>query len=343
MDAGISAMLMARQMRPPFSFWSYPKRERAAPGVREKGALAATLHVRAKLLYGGRREMVPAGLRWLPDGRGGVRYRLDGGFPRRGCVLGRGARTHLTSSSFRAFRFATRYPGGRRGLCFRADVHIRPLHQFLRGTASGSEKRSRDNAITTPTTSAPSATGRQSQKLQKMIACPKAGQNRRLHRSADPRRAEARTRRSASKRSFLLDRARPVFFSTRGKRKWGVHPAGPAPCGSRSPRGRRTAARITLAPLVAASQQIVGSNAEVVRHFHQSRHIRIMPAALIILVLASTDFKNSSHLCLCLARLLAQLSDPLCKIFHAPPLDLQFNFVYIVNTKLNYDFGDDSS
>ena len=343
MDAGISAMLMARQMRPPFSFWSYPKRERAAPGVREKGALAATLHVRAKLLYGGRREMVPAGLRWLPDGRGGVRYRLDGGFPRRGCVLGRGARTHLTGSSFRAFRFATRYPGGRRGLCFRADAHIRPLHQFPRGTASGSEKRSRDNAMTTPTTSAPSATGRQSQKSQKMIACPKAGQNRRLHRSADPRRAEARTRRSASKRSFLLDRARPVFFSTRGKRKWGVHPAGPAPCGSRSPRGRRTAARITLAPLVAASQQIVGSNAEVVRHFHQSRHIRIMPAALIILVLASTDFKNSSHLCLCLARLLAQLSDPLCKIFHAPPLDLQFNFVYIVNTKLNYDFGDDSS
>ena len=309
----------------------------------KKSLLVATLHVRAKLLYGGRHEMVPAGLRWLPDGRGGVRYRLDGGFPRRGCVLGRGARTHLTGSSFRAFRFATRYPGGRRGLCFRADAHIRPLHQFPRGTASGSEKRSRDNAITTPTTSAPSSTGRQSQKLQKMIACPKAGQNRRLHRSADPRRAEARTRRSASKRSFLLDRARPVFFSTRGKRKWGVHPAGPAPCGSRSPRGRRTAARITLAPLVAASQQIVGSNAEVVRHFHQSRHIRIMPAALIILVLASTDFKNSSHLCLCLARLLAQLSDPLCKIFHAPPLDLQFNFVYIVNTKLNYDFGDDSS
>ena len=193
MDAGISAMLMARQMRPPFSFWSYPKRERAAPGVREKGALAATLHVRAKLLYGGRREMVPAGLRWLPDGRGGVRYRLDGGFPRRGCVLGRGARTHLTSSSFRAFRFATRYPGGRRGLCFRADVHIRPLHQFPRGTASGSEKRSRDNAMTTPTTSAPSATGRQSQKSQKSQACPKAGPNRSRHRYADPRRARRAT------------------------------------------------------------------------------------------------------------------------------------------------------
>ena len=39
MDAGMTAMLMAGQMRPPFSFWSCPKRERAAPGVREKGAL----------------------------------------------------------------------------------------------------------------------------------------------------------------------------------------------------------------------------------------------------------------------------------------------------------------
>ena len=68
-----------------------------------------------------------------------------------------------------------------------------------------------------PDEGAPSATGRQSQKSQKMIACPKAGQNRRLHRSADPRRAEARTRRSASKRSFLLDRARPVSLLARPK------------------------------------------------------------------------------------------------------------------------------
>ena len=123
LDAGISAMLMARQMRPPFSFWSYPKRERAAPGVREKGALAATLHVRAKLLYGGWREMVPACLRGLANGRGGVRYRLERGFPRRGCKGQRGARTHLVCFSFRAFRCATR--------C-----------RILRGSVSGSEKRS---------------------------------------------------------------------------------------------------------------------------------------------------------------------------------------------------------
>ena len=103
------------------------------------------------------------------------------------------------------------------GISVGADAFIGPLRQFPRGAASGSEKRSRDNAMTTPTTSAPSATGRQSQKSQKMIACPKAGQNRRLHRSADPRRAEARTRRSASKRSFLLDRARPVSLLARPK------------------------------------------------------------------------------------------------------------------------------
>ena len=70
------------------------------------------------------------------------------------------ARTHLTSSSFRAFRFATRCPGDRGGLYRRADEGIRPyeitdglprpvgadaligpLHQLPRGTASGSENR----------------------------------------------------------------------------------------------------------------------------------------------------------------------------------------------------------
>ena len=241
MDAGISAMLMARQMRPPFSFWSYPKRERAAPGVREKGALAATLHVRAKLLYGGRREMVPAGLRWLPDGRGGVRYRLDGGFPRRGCVLGRGARTHLTSSSFRAFRFATRYPGGRRGLCFRADVHIRPLHQFPRGTASGSEKRSRDNAITTPTTSAPSATGRQ---LQTCRREKRARRQVKIGACTDPPTPVARRHERAGARLsglFFWTVHSPFSFPQEGKENGGCIPLDQPPAGAESPvaAGRR--------------------------------------------------------------------------------------------------------
>ena len=49
------------------------------------------------------------------------------------------------------------------GISVGADAFIGPLRQFPRGAASGSEKRSRDNAMTTPTTSAPSATGRQLQ------------------------------------------------------------------------------------------------------------------------------------------------------------------------------------
>ena len=107
----------------PIFFLRHQKENAPRPVEEKKSLLVATLHVRAKLLYGGRREMVPAGLRWLPDGRGGVRYRLERGFPRRGCKGQRGARTHLVCFSFRAFRFATR--------C-----------RILRGSVSGSEKRS---------------------------------------------------------------------------------------------------------------------------------------------------------------------------------------------------------
>ena len=121
-------------MRPPFSFWSCPKRERAAPGVREKGALAATLHMRAKLLYGGRRIGASADLALPPDTLGSSARSI---LPSRGgwCGGHRGARTHLTSSSFRAFRFATRCPGGRRSCCVGSycNSHQQP--------ASGSEKR----------------------------------------------------------------------------------------------------------------------------------------------------------------------------------------------------------
>ena len=61
---------------------------------------------------------------------------------------------------------------------------------------------------------------------------------------ADPRTATLHAcAKLRPKRSFLLDRARPVFFSTRWKRKWGVHPRWTSPpCGSRHPPGRRSAA-----------------------------------------------------------------------------------------------------
>ena len=70
---------------------------------------------------------------------------------------------------------------------------------------------------------------------QKMIACPKAGPNRSRHRYADPRAHGGPLHRSAPKRPFLLDRARPVFFSARRKRKWGVHPGRTSPPGGSQP------------------------------------------------------------------------------------------------------------
>ncbi len=117
----------------------------------------------------------------------------------------------MTRFSFRAFRFATRCPGGRGG-----------LHQLPSTAKPAAAKREAPQCDDHPDDLRTIRHGTAVTNLQKGKACPKAGQNRRLHRSADPRRAEARTRRSASKRSFLLDRARPVFFSTRGKRKWGA-------------------------------------------------------------------------------------------------------------------------
>ena len=127
---------------PPIFFSILWKRKRAVHGPKAKTALVATLHVCAKLLYGGRRIGAsadlarPSGTLWssaslqLPSRAGWCRRR-------------RGARTHLTSFSFRAFRFtrkgyaasvsgraangcaaATRCPGGRRG---------RPVCRPLRG------------------------------------------------------------------------------------------------------------------------------------------------------------------------------------------------------------------
>ena len=134
-------------MHPPFSFRSCRKENGPCTVQKKRTLLVATLHMRAKLLYGGRREMMPAGLRWLPDGRGGVRCGFDSGFPRRGCRRESGCKTAFdqllfsclalrrcqdfrhqcsTGSSFRAFRFATRCPGGRGCLYRRANEGIRP-------------------------------------------------------------------------------------------------------------------------------------------------------------------------------------------------------------------------
>ena len=77
---------------------------------------------------------------------------------------------------------------------------------------------------------------------QKTQACPKARQNRSRHRYADPRTATLHARaKMRPKRPFLLDRARPVFFSARPKRKWGVHWDKPATRLNSAPNGTHPA------------------------------------------------------------------------------------------------------
>ena len=92
-----------------------PKEKRAVHGPKRKAPGCALVQWPSALKGGG--ESVPAPI-W-PCLR--ARYALLR-FPRlpsRGgwCGSCRGARTHLTSFSFRAFRFATRCPGGCRGRC----------------------------------------------------------------------------------------------------------------------------------------------------------------------------------------------------------------------------------
>ena len=81
--------------------------------------------------------------------------------PSRGGWCGgcRGARTHLTSVSFRAFRFATRCLGGRGGLYRRADEGIRPY-----GITAGLPRPVGADALIGPLRQLPSTTGQRQRK-----------------------------------------------------------------------------------------------------------------------------------------------------------------------------------
>ena len=90
-----------------------------------------------------------------------------------------------------------------------------------RSEAERAEREAGQMRSCTPTPSALSATGRQLQKSQKTQACPKVRQNRSRHHYADSRAHGGPLHRSAPKRPFLLDRARPVFFSGKTEKKMG--------------------------------------------------------------------------------------------------------------------------
>ena len=93
-----------------------------------------------------------------------------------------------------------------------AAAHASAENQPARSDAERAKREAGQMRSCTPTTSAPSATGRQSQKLQKMIACPKAGQNRRLHRYVDLRQRGGPLHQSASRRLSLWTVHGPFLF-----------------------------------------------------------------------------------------------------------------------------------
>ena len=81
-----------------------------------------------------------------------------------------------------------------------------------RSEAGRAEREAGQMRSCTPTTSAPSATGRQSGKSQKSIACPKARPNRSRHRFAAPLQRGGPLHQSASRRLSLWTVHGPFLF-----------------------------------------------------------------------------------------------------------------------------------
>ena len=111
---GDSAGVPAGQCAPHSLFGCAKKRTRRARCKRKRRrARSGAVALRA---YGGRRTSACSDFSWHSGTLGSSARSI---LPSRGgwCRPRRGARTHLTSFSFRAFRFATRCPGIRRGRC----------------------------------------------------------------------------------------------------------------------------------------------------------------------------------------------------------------------------------
>ena len=104
-----------------------------------------------------------------------------------------------------------------------------------RSEAKRAEREAGQMRPCNPTTWAPSATGRQLQKSQKTLACPKASPNRRLHRYADPRARGGPLHRSAPN-AFLFGPCTARFlFGQDRKENGGCIPLDKPPGGSQPP------------------------------------------------------------------------------------------------------------
>ena len=115
--------------------------------------------------------------------------------------------------------------------------------------------------------------------------------------------------------SFGPCTARFLFGQDR-KENGGCILAGQAPLREQRPGGRRPAARITLTPLVAASQQVIRRHLKVVCQGNQAGHIGIMLCAFIILICPQAYPQVFRHFSLCFFSAFAELFQPPCKKFH---------------------------
>ena len=102
-----------------------------------------------------------------------------------------------------------------------ADALIGPLRRLSSTTGQRQRKEKQLNAMTTPTRSAPSATGRQQQESQKSIACPKASPNRSRHRYANPRCARRVTAPERVQAAFSFGPCTARFLFGKTEKKMG--------------------------------------------------------------------------------------------------------------------------
>ena len=128
-----------------------------------------------------------------------------------------------------SFSFRGRWPGVDESLRsgpMRASAST--TARAARSEAERAEREAGQMRSCTPTTSAPSATGRQSGKSQKSIACPKARPNRSRHWYADPRTRGGPLHRSAPG-AFFSYTGRGAFSFWRNQKENGGRIAQLAP------------------------------------------------------------------------------------------------------------------
>ena len=206
---------------PPILFLEAPKRECAAPGGREKTLRRVGLRQRRPPAAGGGRLAVPCG------SQGRKRAVLGESF-------GPGKLGIHPASLFAA--------AGEWSMKVAAWVNatVSTTARAARSEAERAEREAGQMRPCNPTTWAPSATGRQYRPGRRPKRARRQGQIGACTDTPTPVSTEARTRRRAPKSGlFFWTVHGPLSFRPRPKRKWGVHPAGPAPCGSRISPGRR--------------------------------------------------------------------------------------------------------